>query len=328
MRRRSFIRFIGFGAFAGPFIARAQPPAKVYRIGFLRSVSASARSSTIRIEGLRAGLRDLGYIEGRNIVIEPRWAEGNYDRLPELAAELVRLNVDVIVTSGTPATLAAKQATSTIPIVVAAVGDAVAAGIVGSLARPGGNITGTSFFSPELMSKRLELLKEALPGATRMAFLQNSANSGARADYQAMETAAKALKVDLRSVPVAGLAGFGRAFAAMAEQQVNGVVIQEDSLLNANAKAVADLAAQRRLPAIAGIEFAEAGGLIGYGVDFRELFRRAAYFVDRILKGAKPGDLPMEQPTKFELIVNGKAGTALGIVLPRAVLQRADRIIE
>ena len=281
-----------------------------------------------RVEALRAGLRDLGYVEGKNIVIEYRWADGKYDRLPDLAAELVRINVDVLVTSGTPGVRAAKQATTTIPIVMAASGDAVATGLVASLARPGGNITGSAFFSPELSAKRLELLKEAVPRVTQVAYLTSPENPVARANLKAMEITSKVLKVGLRPSEARGPNEFENAFAAMAKQQVNALAVGQDSTINANVGVIADLAARQRLPSIGPVEFAAAGGLIGYGHNSFALFRRAAYFVDRIFKGARPGDLPIEQPTTFELAVNLKTAKALGITIPQSILVRADRVIE
>jgi len=299
---------------------------KVWRIGFLGSESASATAS--RLEALRAGLRDLGYVERRNIVFEYRWAEGKYERLPGLAAELVRLNVDVVVTSGTPGILAAKRATTTIPIVMATSGDAVATGLVASLARPGRNITGSTFFSPELSSKRLELLKEAVPRVTQVAYLMNPDNPVAQANLKAMEITSRILKVGLRQSEARGPNEFENAFAAMAKQHVNALAISQDAMIISNAGLIAGLGAKRKFPSIGPVEFAAAGGLIGYGHDMNVLFRRAAYFVDRIFKGARPADIPIEQPTKFELVVNIKTAKALGITIPQSILVRADKVIE
>ena len=298
----------------------------MHRIGFLGSTSAAGLAS--RLEAFRVGLRDLGYIEGKNLVIEFRWAEGKYDRLPELAAELVRLNVDLIVTAATPGVRAAKQATTTIPIVMASVGDPVASGLVASLARPGGNITGSTFFQPELMAKRIELFKEAMPRITQVAYLMNPDNTAATLNLRAMEITAKSLKVGLQLFPVRGPNDFDGAFAAMAKKRVNAVVINEEPMLMANVSAIADLAIKRRLLSAGGKEFAEAGGLLGYGIDTSEPFRRAAYFIDRILKGTKPGDLPVERATRFELIINLKTAKALGIKIPQTLSQRADKLIE
>ena len=306
-------------------LAEAQP-AKVARIGFLAPTSAS--SNPERVEALWAGLRDLGYVEGKNIVIEFRWAEGKFDRLPDLAAELVRLKVDVIVTATTPGIRAAKNATTTIPIVMATSGDPVGFGFVASLARPGGNVTGSSLFAPELSAKRLELLKETLPRAQRVAVLLNPDNSINERNLPAMERTARSLKVGLQRFEVRRPNEFKDVFSAMAKQRVDAVALPEDDFLNANRSGIAELAAKQRLPSIGRKDFAEAGGLIGHGVNFPDLYRQAAIFVDKILKGAKPADLPIEQPTKFELIVNMKTARTLGLTIPQSVLARADQIIE
>ena len=326
--RRTVLKALtGATLLARPLAGLAQQPAKIARIGFLGLVSSTGWAS--RVEALRAGLRDLGYVEGKNIVIEFRWADGKYDRLPNLAAELVRLNVDVLVTAGTPGTRAAKRATSTIPVVMAVSGDAVATGLVASLARPGGNITGSTFFDPELTAKRLELLKEAMPRVAQVAALLNPDNPASIGPVlQAMQIAAKSMKVGLQQFEVLGPNEFDSAFAAMANRRVDAVAVLDDGVFLANARAIADVAAKNRLPLIGNKEFAEAGGLIGYGVNFLELWRRAAYFVDRILKGAKPGDLPVEQATKFELIINMKTARALGIKIPDSILVRANKVIE
>ncbi|MGH6804295.1 MAG: ABC transporter substrate-binding protein, partial [Methyloceanibacter sp.] len=275
-----------------------------------------------------AGLRDLGYVEGKNIVIEFRWAEDKYDRLPELAAELVRLKVDVLVTHGTAGPLAAKRATTTIPIVIAHVGDAVATGLVASLARPGGNITGSTFFGPELSAKLLELIKEAFPRTRQVAVLLFPDNPANGPSLQAMEIAAKSLKVGLQPFEARGPKEFESAFSAMAKKRVDAVVITLGAMFQANPRAIADLAAKQRLPSIGFNEFAEAGGLFGYGANLVDLFHRAAYFVDRILKGTKPADLPVERATRFELIVNLKTAKAIGVTIPQTFLYRADRVIE
>src|SRR5437867_6190965 len=275
-------------AFGGA-VAQAQP-AKVIRIGFLGPTAAASDAG--RMEALRAGLRDLGYLEGKNLVIESRWAEGKFDRLPELAAELVRLNVDVILTTGTPGIRAAKNATTTIPIVMVTSGDPVGFGFVASLARPGGNITGSSVFSPELSAKRLDLLKETLPRTQRVAVLFNPDNSINDRNLPAMEQTAKLLKIRLQRFEVRGAEEFKNAFAAMTKQRVDAVALPEDDFLNANQNEVAELVAKQRLPSIGRAEFAEAGGLIGYAVNFFDLYRRAAIFVDKILKGAKPPTSP------------------------------------
>ena len=324
--RRELLIALGAGALVAPLASIAQQPAKLARIGFLGVESASGYRS--QVEALRAGLRDFGYVEGRNVVIEFRWAEGKYDLLPDLASGLMRLKVDVLVTQGTPASLAAKRAITTIPIVMASVGDAIATGLVASLARPGGNITGSTFFVPELNAKRLELLKEILPRITTAAVLLNPSNPVSKPVLQAMEVAAKSLKVGLQKFDVRGPDELGGTFSAMAASRVEAVVIPEHSIYVANAGLIADLAAKRRIPSAGFPAIPEVGGLIGYGANHAELYRRAAYFVDKILKGAKPGELPVEQPTKFELVVNMKTAKALGLKIPQSILVRADKVIE
>ena len=323
--RRKLLVAIGAGALAAPLALFAQQPAKVYRIGFLGAASASGSAKWV--EAFRAGLRDLGYLEGKNIAIEFRWAEGKYERLPELASDLVRLKIDVLVTHGV-ATPAAKQATTTIPIVMANAADAVALGFVASLARPGGNITGSTSFNPELSAKRLELLKEALPRMTQVAALFNPDNPTTVLALQAMEITAKTLKIKLQKFEARGPNEFESVFAAMAKQRVDAFTVPVDAMFSANARAIANLAAQKRLPSIGNDAFAETGGMIGYGVNAPELFRRAAYFVDKILKGAKPGDIPVERPIRFELVINLKTAKAIGIKIPPTLVQRADKVIE
>ena len=328
------MRLIGLAVLAlsvilAPLAIGAQQAEKVYRIGYLGNVSALAQAE--RVESLRASLRDLGYVEGKNIAIEFRWAEGRSERLPELAAELVRLKVDVLVTAGTPGALAAKQATTTIPIVMAGIGDAVGSGVVASLARPGGNITGSTDSVPELMAKLLELLKEIMPRARRVAVLANPANPQRGTlglTFKAMESTAGSLKVELERFEARGPSEFESALSRIAKSRVDAVVVPSDVLFNSHAAALADLAAKNRLPS-AGIKaFAEAGGLIGYGLNFPEMDRRAAYFVDRIPKGAKPADLPVQQPTKFDLVINLKTAKALGLTVPPAILLRSNKVIE
>ena len=311
-------------AFGGA-VAHAQP-AKVVRIGFLGPTSAASNAD--RMEALRAGLRELGYLEGKNLVIESRWAEGKFDRLPELAAELVHLNVDVILTAGTPGIRAAKNATTTIPLVMVTSGDPVGFGFVASLARPGGNITGSSVFSPELSAKRLDLLKETLPRIRRLGVLLNPDNSINDRNLPAMEQTAKLLKIGLQRFEVRGPDEFKNAFSAMTKQRIDAVALPEDDFLNANRSGIAELAAKQRLPSIGRAEFAEAGGVIGYGVNSVDLYRRAAIFVDKILKGAKPADLPVEQPMKFEFVINLKAAKQIGLTIPPNVLARADKVIK
>ena len=322
--RRKFLGAIAGSFLATPFATFAQQQsAQVPRIGFLGSESASNQAP--RLEAFKAGLRDLGYVEGKNIGIEVRWAEGRYDRLPALAAELVNLKVRAIVASGAKATVAAKRATTTIPIVMET-GDAVALGVVTNLARPGGNLTGWTFFGPELGAKRLELLKEAIPSITQVAFLVNTADPPSA--LQVMETAAKTLKLELPQFPVRGPEEFGSTFAAIATRRIDAVVVQGDTMFAVNAKAVADLAIKHRLPSAGIVEFADGGGLIGIGANLLEGHRRAALYVDKILKGANPGDLPIERATKFELAINAKTAKAIGVTIPQSIMLRADRVIE
>ncbi|MGA7034910.1 MAG: ABC transporter substrate-binding protein, partial [Pseudolabrys sp.] len=276
----------------------------------------------------RASLRDLGYQEGWDFVIEYRWADGNYDRLPTLVEDLIRLKVDVIVTHGTPGVLAAKQATTTIPIVMAVVGDALGSGIVSSLARPEGNVTGLTFFNPELAAKRLELLKEAMPELSDVGILLNLTNPMNEPVLPQMTRVAQPLKLELHQFDVRAPTEFEGAFAAMAAKRVGALVVIDDAILLSNSSAVAALALKQRLPACGWSDFAIDGGLMAYGVDFLDMFRRAATFVDKILKGAKPGDLPIERSTKFETIVNLKTAKALGLTIPYNLVARADQVIE
>jgi len=322
--RRTFLGALAGAVISAPLSTFAQQPSfNLRRIGFLGSESASNQAS--RLEALREGLRDLGYVEGKNLVIEVRWAEGKYDRLPALAAELVGLNVSVIVTSGAKATRAMTRATTTIPIVVET-GDAIALGVVTNLARPGGNVTGWTFFGPESTAKRLELLKEAIPSVTQAAYLVNVADPPS--GLQAIESAAKALKLALSQFRVHGPEEFDSAFAAMVQRQVDAVVVQGDTMFGVNAKAIAALALKHRLPSGGNAEFAGAGGMIGSGADLIEGHRRVAAYVEKILKGANPGDLPIEQATKFQLVINLKTARALGLAIPQSLLLRADDVIQ
>jgi len=326
MDRRAFIGRVAGGVLAAPLAAFAQQAGKIARIGFLGATSASGYAK--QLDEVRLGLRDFGYMEGKNIVLEYRWAEGNYAQLAELAAELVHSKVDVIVTHGTPGTRAAKGATTTIPIVMAISGDAVATGLVVSLPRPGGNITGSTFFGPELSAKQIELLKEILPRITRVAVLVNPDNPVIGPMSKAMEITTKSLNLGLQQFAVRGPNEFENAFSAMVQKSVEAVAIQEDGMLNANVRTAGDLAMRKRLPLIGNTEVPRAGGVLGYGVNFPEVFRSAAYFVDNILKGAKPADLPVQQPTKFELVINLKTAKALGITIPQSLLSRADEVIQ
>jgi putative tryptophan/tyrosine transport system substrate-binding protein len=305
---------------------RAQQHAKPV-IGFLGS--APPATFAARMEGFRLGLRDLGYVEGTNITIEYRWAEGHYERLSELAAELVRSNVDLIVTHGTPGSLAAKRATTTIPIVMANIGDPVATGVVASIARPGGNITGLSFFNPELRAKRIELLKEVMPHLTHVAVILNADNPAAIGpEFQAMETVAQALNIKLQPFRLREPSELVSAFEKMEQTHAEAVETGDDPLALGNVGAIVALAARARLLSIGPEEVPRAGGILGYGADIVAVFRRAAFFVDKILKGTNPADLPIERVSKFQFILNRKAAKALAFALPQSILLRADEVIE
>ena len=323
LKRREFITLLG-GAATRPRAARAQQSAsRVPRIGFLGS--ATAAGSAKAIDELRMGLREFGYVERQNIVIEFRWAEDRYDRLPQLVRELIARPVDLLITHGTPGTRAARQATSTIPIVMAISGDAVATGLVSSLAKPEANVTGSTFFLPELNAKRLEVLKEACPSILHPTALSNPDNPVSRPIIPAMQSAATALNLNLEVSRAQG-PQFDRAFVAMAGSRVDSVVVTEDGEFAAHFRAIAALALKNRLPSIGATEYAEAGGLIGYGANILALYRRAAYFVDRILRGAKPADLPVEQPTVFDFAINRSTAKSLGIDIPTTLLAAAEVI--
>jgi ABC-type uncharacterized transport system substrate-binding protein len=308
--------------------AEAQQPTKVPRIGYLNAVSPASVSD--RIASFRQGLRELGYVEGKNIVIESRYADGNLDRLPALAAELVRLKVEVIVSSGPTPTRSAKQATSTIPIVMAQDSDPIGNGFVASLAQPGGNITGLSTLAPELSGKRLELLKEIVPRLTRVAVFGTSTQPGNAQALKEVELAAAALGIKLQYLDVITPTDFDSAFRAARKAQADAVLMNVPSGIgNAQRKQIAELAIKSRLPATyQQSEYVEAGGLMSYGVSIDDLNRRAAIYVDKILKGRKPADLPVEQPKKFEFVVNLKTAKQIGLTIPPNVLARADRVIK
>ena len=322
--RRRLLIALGAGALAAPLEIFAQQQPKIRRIGFLGTATASAFAD--RVAALTAGLNDLGYVEGRNLIIEWRWAEGNRARLSGLAAELVQLNVELILTSDGLATAAARNATTAIPIVMTQSVDPMDQGFVRSLAKPGGNVTGLSFMWPEAGGKALELLKEIVPKMTRVAVL--SAETGLP-NVASMDAAAKKLAVKLQLLKPAGADGIDDAFAKMAKARANAVIVRPNPLLFQNRQRIATLAAKYRLPAIyTSPEYTQAGGLMSYGANMADLWRRAATYVDKILKGAKPADLPVEQPTKFELLINLKTAKALGIKVPQSILVRADRVIE
>jgi putative tryptophan/tyrosine transport system substrate-binding protein len=323
------IRVLTFCAMLSAFCssAEAQQPRKVSRIGFL--IGASAPSISALVKAFRQGLRELGYVEGKNIVIEWRSAEGKFDRLPDLASELVRLKVDVIVTGGPQATRPAKEATSTLPVVMGFDTDPVGSGFVASLARPGGNITGLSSLAPEISGKQLELLKEIVPGLSRVAVLGNSTEPGNAQALRETEAAARAFGVQLQYLDIRDPKDIETAFRAASKGRAKGVVMLSSPVGFSQRSQIVDLAAKSRLPAIYPFsEFVADGGLMTYGVSQNDLDRRAATYVDKILKGAKPADLPVEQPIKFEFIVNLKAAKQIGLTIPPNVLVRADKVIK
>ncbi len=326
LKLAGFFAIVFTFAFGG-VVVQAQQPKKVPRIGFLSTGSPS--TTPARIEAFRQGLRELGYVEGKNIVIEYRYAEGKLDRLSELAGELVRLKVDVIVTAGSAPTRPAKEATNTIPIVMAQHADPVGSGFVASLARPGGNITGLSTLAPEISGKQVELLKEVLPKLSRVAVLGTSTVPGNAQSLRETELAAGAFGVKLQYLDVLGPKDIETAFRAAGKGRADAVLVLASPVLFSQRTQVADLAVKSRLPAISGSsESADVGGLMTYGVNIIDLFRRAATYVDKILKGTKPADLPVEQPTKFEFVINLKTAKQIGLTIPPNVLARADKVIK
>jgi putative ABC transport system substrate-binding protein len=308
-------------------VAEAQQPKKVPRIGFLGNSTAALEANLVG--PFREGLRDLGYVEGRNILIEYRLAEGKYERLPALIAELIALKIDVIVTAGTPAALAVKKATTTIPLVMIAVGEPVGTGLVTSLARPGGNITGLTSIAEDLEEKRLELLREVIPKLSHIAVLWNPVSPIQVILEKEVQAAAQVLRMKVLSLGVRAPEEFDNAFAAILRERPGALLVLADRLFLHHRARIMDFSAQHRLPGVyAYLELVEAGGLMSYGPSYGGMHRRAAYFVDRILKGAKPVDLPVERPAKFELVINLKAAKALGIAIPQSVLYRADKVIK
>jgi putative tryptophan/tyrosine transport system substrate-binding protein len=326
MKRREFITLLG-GAAAWPLAARAQQPTKVARIGFLGNSTAALEANLVG--PFREGLRELGYEEGRNIVIEYRWAEGQYERFPTLIAELIASKVDVIVTAGTPASLAVKNATTTIPLVMVAVGDPVATGLVASLARPGGNITGLTSISVEMEGKRLELLREVVPQISHIAVLWNSASPVQVIEEGEVRAAAQVLGMKMLSLGVHTREEIDDAFAAIVRERPDALLVLADRLFLHHRTRIMDFAAQHHLPGVhAYRELAEVGGLMSYGPSYADMHRRAATYVDKILKGVKPTDLPVERPVKFELVINLKTARALDLDIPWFLQQRADEVIE
>jgi putative tryptophan/tyrosine transport system substrate-binding protein len=326
MRRRAFITLLG-GAAGWPIVARAQQTNRLPRVGYLFSFTPAEGQHLW--QACRLGLRDLGYVEGGNIVLEPRWADGHHDRLPALIAELVALKVDVIVAAATPASRAAKAATSTIPIVIVAVGEPVRAGLVASLARPGGNVTGLSLLTPELSGKRLELLKTALGTVSRVALLMNPQNAVSAVFLEETQAAASQLGIAVRALEARNAGEIERAFQAAKAERADALIVFDDPVLWSHRGPIVALAAALQIPAMYGYrDFVGEGGLMSYGPDRPDHYRRTAGYVDKILKGTSPGDLPIEQPTKFELVINAKAARALGMDIPPTLLARADEVIE
>jgi putative ABC transport system substrate-binding protein len=312
-----------------PLAAQGQPPEKVHRVGYLSPGAPSDPGRQRRFEAFRQGLRELGYVEGQNIAIESRWAEGRYERYFALAADLVRLKVDVIVAVGGRATQDAQQATRTIPIVMSVVIDPLGSGLVASLARPGGNVTGLTIMASDLVGKQFEVLKEVVPKVSRVALLWNPANPGSAPQLREAEAAARALGVRLQALEARTPQEIDSAFAAMTRERAGALVVLGDAIFLNQRKQLAELAAKKHLPAVYTLrEHADAGGLMSYGANPLDLERRAATFVDKILKGAKPADLPVEQPTKFELVINLKTAKALGLTIPQSLLVRADQVIQ
>ena len=328
MKRREFIAAVGAGLLAAPLVAGAQQAGRVHRIGYLTGGLSTDRPHLI--EAFRQGLRELGWVEGQNIVIEYRYAEGRFDRLPDLAAELVRLKVDIIVAVATPASAAAKNATGTIPIVGISLGDPVGTGLIASLARPGGNITGVSYsVGVETIGKGLELLNEIVPNVRWVAILSNPGNPLHAPAVRDLKVAARSLGEQLQLLDARGPTEFDGAFAAMAKERVGGLFVVADTMFNLHRARLVELAAKSRLPAAYGTRDAvESGGLMSYGPSLPDLFERGATYVDKILKGAKPADLPVEQPTKFELVINLKTAKALGLTIPETLLATADEVIQ
>jgi putative tryptophan/tyrosine transport system substrate-binding protein len=325
MRKIVFGFAVSAMLFAPCVSAEAQQPKKVARIGFLAPATRTGYQHYT--DALLQGLRELGYVEGQNIVIEYRWADGNFERLPQLAADLVRLKVDVIVAPGVQAVRAAKQSTTTIPVIFPTVGDAVASGLVASLARPGGNITGLTILSPELSGKRLELLKEAFPRISHVAVLLDPRQPPL--SFEETQTAGKSLGLKLQFLEVRDAADVESVFSAMSRARADALITLPHPFLQVHQRQILELAARSRVPAMyQTTEWTESGGLMSYGPDLLDNYRRAAVFVDKILKGTKPADLPVEQPTKFEFIINLKTAKQIGLTIPPNVLARADRVIK
>ena len=327
MDRRKFVEAVAGAALATPLTAFGQQPAKVFRIGYLQGGFAPDGAGSL--EALRAGLRDLGYVEGKNLVFEFRWADGKIERLPSLAIDLVQREVDVLVTAGTPATKALKQATTSIPIVMATSGDPVGSGLVASLARPGANVTGLSILAPELTGKRLELVKEIEPTLTDVGILSNQANPHRFLEFQWAQSASHSLGMRLTLNAVQDVSEIQSSLADIGRGRTRYLVVLSDPLLNNHRAEIVEFATKNRVALVADqAAFAESGGLLSYNASWTDLYRRAASYVDRILKGAKPADLPVAQPTAFELVINLMTAKTLGLTVPQSVLLRADRVIQ
>lgn len=322
-RRDTVLALIALGS--APLGSFAQQPGKVWRIGMLETLSIAQNAANLN--AFLKGMQELGYVEGRSFVIDYRSADGRAERFPDLATELVRAKVDLIVARGTPATQAAKETAGTIPVVTTAIGEPQL--FVASLARPGGKVTGLSSVTTEISAKRVELVREMVPGVARIAVLMNMGNAALPPQWKETEVAARSLGVQVQLFDVRRAEDLGPAFEAAVKFRANALVVGQDGLAQANGKRLVELSIKHRLPAIfPANEYVEQGGLIGYGVNYPDLYRRAASYVDKIMKGAKPGDLPMELPTKFDLLINRTAAKALGITVPPALLARADRVIE
>ena len=317
------------GLLAAPLVGAGQPRVRVPRIGYLSASSRKDLDAQQRLAAFQQGLDELGYAKGKNIAIEERWAEEKWDRLPDLASDLVRLKVDVIVTGIVPAIQAAQRATTTIPIVMAIVADPVGSGLVTSIARPGGNITGLSMIASDVVGKQLELLRDAVPRISRVAVLSNPGNPGNAPQVRAAETAARALHMHLQLVAVRAPSEIDQAFATITAGRADALLLAVDAMLLSRRQRIGQLAVTHRLPSVSGArQYAEGGALLTYGVNAAALYRRAATYVDKILKGAKPGDLPIEQPTQFDLVINMKTARALRLTIAPSLLLRADQIIE
>jgi putative ABC transport system substrate-binding protein len=325
MDRRQLLVVLGKGALAAPLACFAQQQGKVWRVGMLETISMAA--NTANLGAFRQGMRERGFVEGRNLVIEYRSADGRGERFPELATELVQMNVDLVVTRGTPAAVAAKNATRSIPVVMASIGDPLT--VVASLSRPGGNVTGLSSLTSDLEAKRIELLRELVPTAARIAALYDMGNPVFTSRWKEIEAVTHSLGIQAQLLDARKVEDFAPLFDLAIKERADGLVVGQDGLLQANRHVIAEFAAKHRLPAIyVSRDFIDAGGLIAYGPSYPDLYRRAATYVDKILKGAKPGDLPIEQPTTFELLINLKAAKALALAIPQALLLRADEVIQ